>query len=199
MATSRCLLTAWMVASSLGGRAAPEAAGSESEPSPAPSAAPVPGQASGVAVPARPGAKRWLWIPRVVFYVPSRIVSVAMTPVRFALDAYDRYELRRVFYRVFFTRRRGLGVYPLARLQSGFGGSVGARVAHDDLFSAGGRLRLQGSLGTRYGQRLDGSLDTGDLMSGGVTLGVSGQYRIIPSDVFYGYGDDAFDGAFPGA
>jgi hypothetical protein len=154
---------------------------------------PAPDRAHGVARPHRAGARQLLWIPRVVLYLPRRALELALSPVRAALWAYERYDLDGRFRRVFFfDGRRTFGLYPSARFESSFGGSVGMRLVHRDLFGRGGSLAATGSFGGVYGQRF--RLDANSRRLGGepVRLGITTEYRMLPADRFYGIGNGDF-------
>lgn len=155
--------------------------------SPAP--APRPGDADGIEVEARKGAKVLLWIPRVILFVPYHALNIAAYPVRVSLDVYHRYALRDLFYDLFFNDARTFGIYPVARLESGFGVNGGARMVYKDLLGRGGRLSAQANFGRRFGRNVGLQLDTGDAMPRGLVLGLGGQYRMVPRDIFAGLGN----------
>lgn len=143
----------------------------------------------GVARPARHRGRKALWIPRSLLYVPRRAILLALAPIRVAIWAYDRYDLRSRFYRVFYFEDRTWGLYPTARFQSQLGASVGGRMVHHDLFDNGGRLDVHGSWGRNFGGRATLEADTGWLGRSPIALGVDAEYRLIPADRFYGIGN----------
>lgn len=148
-----------------------------------------PTRTDGVAQPARSRGRKALWIPRSLLYVPRRAVVLALSPIRVALWAYDRYDLRNRFFRVFYFEDRTWGLYPTARFQSQLGASVGGRMVHHDLFDNGGRLDFSGTWGRKFGGRATFYADTGWLGRSPVALGVDAEYRLIPADRFYGIGN----------
>jgi hypothetical protein len=146
-------------------------------------------QAHGIATPQRRGARRLVWVPRAILYIPRRTVQLALSPLRMALWAYERYELERRYYRVFFFDARRFGFYPLARLTSGFGASVGARMVHSDLFRNRGRLDAAAMYGGNYGERLALEFHSGWLGTSPVRVGGMIEYRLVPTDRFSGIGN----------
>jgi len=146
-------------------------------------------QAHGIATRARRTKTRLLAIPRTILYIPRRTVELALSPIRLALWAYERYELERLYYRVFFFDARRFGFYPDARLTSGFGVSGGMRLVHEDLFRNGGDLDAVGMYGRDYGSRLALDVDSGWLRASRVRVGGKVEVRHVPGERFFGIGN----------
>jgi len=157
--------------------------------------APKADQADGIATPQRKGARQLIWIPRAILYIPRRTIELALTPVRLAVWALERWQLETLYYRVFFFEKRTFGLYPSARLTSGFGVSIGMRMVHRDLFRNRGNLDVNGMTGVNYGDRLSVDFHSGWLGRSGVRVGGTVEYRLVPGDRFFGIGNADIDSA----
>ena len=150
-----------------------------------------PTDVSGIAVPDRSQqvAQRWQWVPRVILFPARLAVDMVARPVKLGLLMYERYELKRLFYRVFYNDDRTIGFYPIARLESGFGAYVGARFIHKSAFGAGEHIRGEIGRGQRYGEVYAVEIDSGNRIAGGTKLFFRAAYRQNPSDLFFGIGN----------
>jgi hypothetical protein len=152
--------------------------------------APQPGSSavSGVTRQAEnPGGDRLLWIPRALLFVPRWTFWIAVQPIRGAAWAYERYQLRERFKRIFFNDSETLGLYPVAFFETGFGLNVGARYIMRDLFDEGESVKLRASYGGRYTQIYSLKASTGDRFP--VEVGLHGELHIRNKDQFYGIGN----------
>jgi hypothetical protein len=155
-----------------------------------PSSDPAPrdDDASGIARPARRPGRKLLWIPRGLLFLPRQVVRVALSPVRAVMWAYDRYNLDARFQRVFFWRPGVAGIYPTVRFNSGFGGNIGLRMVHRDLFRRGFGLGVFAMYGKRFGKRFQIGIST-PLIARRLGFGAMLEYRYIPGDRFFGIGN----------
>lgn len=164
------------------------------EPTDEPSAddvdgAPEPGAESGrVDAPDDPDtAPRQLG--RAVLFLPRMVFAIGFAPVRGALWAYDRYQLRERYYQIFWNEERTIGLVPIARLESGYGLTAGAKLVDRDLFGEGEHLSLRAAKGGRYRYLMSGELRTGRRLGDRAELELVGEYEGRSRDSFYGIGD----------
>jgi hypothetical protein len=155
--------------------------------------APKADQASGIEKGVDRGAG-WLWIPRVIFFVPRWAFFLAMQPLRLGAYLYERYQLTDRFQAMFFNDTGTIGMFPVALFETGFGLNFGLRFVHKDLFGRSEGLRLRASYGGRFRQIYTAKLTSGNRLGERVSLEVDGAYEIRPKDLFYGIGNgDAVD------
>lgn len=136
----------------------------------------------------RGSARHLLWIPRVALYPVKWATWLVFAPLRGALYANDRYQLKERFYLWFFNDERTFGIYPLAFFETDFGLNAGGRVVHKDLFGAGERVTLRASYGGRYEQIYRASMHTGDRL-GALRFELELDYEIEPHSRFFGIGN----------
>jgi len=135
---------------------------------------------------------------RTVLWVPRLVVNVALSPLRLAAWANDRYHLRELYDRVFFNDAQTIGLVPSASFDTGFGVTAGARFVDRDLLGDHEHLSIEASAGGRYQQAYRATLHTGDRLGKRLTIEIAGQYELRPKDAFYGIGDHD-DSARPAA
>jgi len=126
---------------------------------------------------------------RVLLYLPRRIIDLAVEPIRLGLWAYERYELRRLYQRVFSFDGQRFGLYPVVKIESAFGASAGARIVHHDLFRNRGSLDAWATYGNRSGAQAGLDAHSGWLGKRRWRIGLASFYRDVPADRFYGIGD----------
>jgi hypothetical protein len=167
-------------------------------PVPAPTAAavdgaPEPGDESGRVDRIDPGDGAGRHIGRGVLFLPRAVFVVVFSPFRGAVWALERFQLQERTKQIFFNDEGTIGLYPTARLESGFGLNVGARFVNRDLVGKDEKLSLAAGVGGRYSQIYHASLGTGRRLGERVSLQVDGEYEQRPKDRFYGVGnlDDA--------
>ena len=155
---------------------------------------PPPDRAHGIA---QPEKKRVTGrqVARAILYLPRRIVDLAVEPIRLALWAYERYELRRLYYRVFSFDGREFALFPVVKIESTFGASAGARLVHHDLFRNKGSFDTYATYGNRSGTQAGLDVDSGWLGRSRTKLGLMSWYRNVPADRFYGIGDNELEPA----
>lgn len=151
--------------------------------------APVPGAESGRVDPVH-GDSRARRVARGLLAFPSGVYQLVMAPIRGGVWAWDRYEIRRRTRDIFFNDDGTIGLYPTARLESGFGVNVGARFMHRDVLGAGERLTAYAGTGGRYRQIGHVELRSGDRLGDLVELEIDVEYERRPKDVHYGIGND---------
>jgi outer membrane protein assembly factor BamA len=130
-----------------------------------------------------------LWAPRVVLYLPARVIEAAAHPVKIATMYSEKYAVPRRLEDVFFNDERTFGAYPLAFVETGFGLNIGGRLVHRDLAGHGERLFARVSFGGLYRQRYEASIATGRLLGDRFELAAGGGYRIVRSARFFGIGN----------
>ena len=157
-------------------------------PAPVAARAPRPDEASGIARDDRtPLADRWLWLPRAALFVPRMAVWAVGQPVRGAAYAYEKYDLPGRLRATFFSVDGTLGVYPVARYETGFGFTAGARLVHADVLGERERLKLRADVGGRYRQAYGASFRTGERL-GPIVVELDTSYERRPQEQFYGIG-----------
>jgi hypothetical protein len=148
-------------------------------------AAPPPDQASGVETEdATPLSDLLLVVPRTLLYVPRGAVWLVGQPLRGAAYAYDKYDIRGVF----FNDAGTFGIYPVANYESGYGLTGGARLVHYDVFGAGERIKLRTDIGGRFRQAYGVNLRTGQRFAP-VGIEIDSSYERRPTEKFYGVGN----------
>lgn len=151
--------------------------------------APKPHDASGLAIrdPAeKPGSARI--VGRLLLTVPRWGFSLAMQPVRGAVWAYERYQLRYLFKRAFYNEARTFGVLPVFLFETGFGFNAGGRFVYRDLFGRNETLRGRVVSGGRYQRRYSVTAGTGDRLQR-VRFEVTGEIDGRNRERFAGIGD----------
>jgi hypothetical protein len=157
------------------------------------SSAPRPDEASGVARPeATPTNERLLWIPRAIFYVPRWVFWGVAQPVRGGAYLYERYDVSGLFTRLFFNDAQTFGVYPIARYETEYGFTAGARLIDRNLFGRHERVKLRADFGGRYRLAYGAKLSTGERIPR-AALEADLSYERRPDEAFYGIGNDADD------
>jgi hypothetical protein len=151
--------------------------------------APPADQASGIArEEAPPASERARSVTRAVLFVPRMLVWTAAQPIRGGAYVYERYNLPGVFRRTFFSVDEKFGIYPTGQWTSGFGGTLGGRLVHRDLFGADERLKLRAGWGGQYRYMVGGNLRSGRRL-GRVALEVDAGFERRPNERFFGIGN----------
>ncbi|HEU4729623.1 MAG TPA: BamA/TamA family outer membrane protein [Kofleriaceae bacterium] len=150
---------------------------------------PVPGFESGRADPVGDGDSTWRAIGRGALFVPRLAIDAALTPLRTALWANDRYHLTDWYRRVFFNDAETIGLYPTISVDSALGVTAGARFVDHDLFGAREDLSLGAAAGSRYRQIYSASLSSGKRLGDRFSLALDAGYERRPHDAFYGIGN----------
>ncbi len=184
--------------------AEPPVAGGEAEADPAGAAAeveadaptaadvlhaPLPGEVSGLAQAEE--ATRidevLLWGPRAVFWLPRRLLGIAVWPLRKIADLTDAIPsdppsaLKK-------KRASGFGVRPIVSAESELGWSLGAQVAHHDAYGAAEVARLTVALGGRYDHAIELGLDSGERFRD-AAVEVEVASLALDDALFYGIGN----------
>lgn len=150
--------------------------------------APRPGQESGRLdeVEGEPGIARRFG--RTVLFVPRAFFEIAFAPVRGSMWAYDRFEVRERWMRIFFNDARTIGIYPTLGITSDYGVDLGARFVARELFGHREDFSLRASMGQSNRAIVRGALRSGDRF-GAVRLTLAGEYELRSKDRFYGIGN----------
>lgn len=155
------------------------------------SSAPRPDEASGVERPeATPTTERLLWIPRAILYVPRWIFWGVAQPVRGGAYLYEKYDVPGMFARIFFNDAQTFGIYPIARYETDYGFTAGARLVHRDLYGKHEQVKLRADFGGRYHLAYGAMLRTGERIPH-AELAADVSYERRPDEAFYGIGNDA--------
>lgn len=152
-------------------------------------AAPSPTQAHGVEEGDRRDRKPALWVPRVLLFPGRAAVFVVALPVRGAAYLYDRYQLPQRVGTVLLMENEQAGVVPVASIQTGLGGRVGARFFHHDLFDRGVRVSTRASFGRGQARLFRTRLRSGNLLGRGVQLQAVVQFQQRRNLRFFGIGN----------
>jgi hypothetical protein len=155
--------------------------------------APLPGDESGRVDRIDPGDGAGRHLGRGILFLPRAVFVVVFAPFRGAVWALERYQLQERTKQIFFNDEGTIGLYPTARIESGFGLNVGGRFVDRDLVGEGEKLSLAAGIGGRYSQIYHASLGSGRRLGQRVSLQIDGEYEQRPKDRFYGVGnlDDA--------
>jgi hypothetical protein len=150
--------------------------------------APVPGAESGRIDPGDSDSTTRR-VVRGVLFVPKLVVDVVLSPIRLMVWAYDRYHIKDLYYRVFYNQARTIGVIPTGSYETGFGVSVGARLADSNVLGEREQLWASAEGGGHYHQAYQAYLNSGDRFGDRLGFELYGQYEQRPRDVFYGIGN----------
>jgi outer membrane protein assembly factor BamA len=123
-----------------------------------------------------------LFVPRVAF-------DVVLAPVRVGVYTVERHHLIERVYAIFFNDAGTIGLYPTARIESGYGLNVGARFVHRDLLGHDEHLTLHAATGGRFRQIFKLAFRSGELFGDRIALELEPAYERRPKDAFYGLGN----------
>jgi hypothetical protein len=147
-------------------------------------AAPPPEKAAGIVVARQePGSRP---VAAVALTPPRLALMIALSPVRLALWAEDRYHVTAVAQDLFWNDARTIGLYPVASWDGGSGFTGGGQLQLTDI--AGATLSARATGGNREQEFYTVTLGSGRLL-GPVTVEVGGHYRDVVRSSFYGFGD----------
>jgi hypothetical protein len=163
------------------------------QPPPEPTAedvasAPRPRQTSGRIDPGEGGDSLGRLAARAVLALPLLAFQIVTLPVRGAVYAYDRYEVRRHWYETLYSRDRSRALLPVLTYQTSDGLTAGVRYVDINLADQNEHLVLQATGGSVYRVGVNGAIDTGDRM-GPVRLELGGNFDRFPAEPFYGFGN----------
>ena len=127
---------------------------------------------------------------QTILLPPRLALWVAFTPARAVSRANERHHIYERFRSVWFNDEGTVGLYPTARIQSGFGLTVGGRFVHRDLAGHGEKAALYAGYGGRYRNIAQLSLRSGRLLGERVSLETDAEYEQRPKERFYGIGND---------
>ena len=155
--------------------------------------APLPGHESGQIRGLDSGDSAFRIAARGLLLVPKLAVDVALSPVRGAFWANDRYRLEDLYYRVFYNDDRTIGLFPTATYTSGFGAAAGVGFIDRALSGDHESIALQATTGAvtgdTYRASVSGSFRTGQRIAPWLELGLDANFDRHPSDPFYGIGN----------
>ena len=145
--------------------------------------APRPDQARNAVKDERSAARKLLWIPRAILFLPRWGLWLAVSPIRAGLYAFDRYgvgdRLRRLL-----SGNGPIALYPSVARESGHGLTygVGAGVGH--------YLRGNFLFGGEVRQLYELRLHSHRLLGEGLELEVIGALQLLGESYFFGIGND---------
>ena len=155
--------------------------------------APIPGNESGQLTALDRSDSAFRVAARGALFVPKLVIAAALSPVRGAIWADDRYRLEDLYDQVFYNADRTIGLFPTATYTSGFGVAAGAGFVDRQLFGEHESLALQATTGAVTGEtyRLGvlGSFRTGQRISPWLQFGLDAGFERHPADPFYGIGN----------
>jgi hypothetical protein len=155
--------------------------------------APIPGDEGGQLTALDRGDSAFRVAARGVLFIPKLVIAAALSPVRGAIWADDRYRLEDLYYRVFYNADRTIGLFPTATYTSGFGVAAGAGFVDRQLFGEHESLALEATTGAVTGKTYRvgalGSFRTGQRISRWLQLGLDASFERHPADPFYGIGN----------
>ncbi|MBW1879069.1 MAG: BamA/TamA family outer membrane protein [Deltaproteobacteria bacterium] len=130
-----------------------------------------------------------LFLPRVVFWVPTLALEVAFLPLRGGLYLVDRYKLiPRVERFLYWNEQHTLGWTPVLFYSSQYGPSVGATVFHNSLLGHGEKLSVKARYGGRFVQGYGVSFEADRFKGSRLWLDTNFSYEKNPSMLFQGIG-----------
>jgi hypothetical protein len=172
------------------------------EPAPAPqppeptaedvASAPRPGQTSGRIDEGEGGDSLGRLAARAALTLPLMAFEIVTLPIGGAVYAYERYEVRRRWYDMLYSRDRTRALLPVLTYQTSEGITAGLRYVDNDLADRNERLVLQATGGTVYRVGLLGTIDSGDRL-GPVRFELGGNFDRLPAEPFYGIGNGTGD------
>lgn len=155
--------------------------------------APLPGNEGGQLTPLDRGDSAFRVVARGALFIPKLVVAAALSPVRGAIWADDRYRLEDLYYRVFYNADRTIGLFPTATYTSGFGVAAGVGFVDRQLSDEHESLALEATTGAITGETYRvgvlGSFRTGQRISPWLQLGLDANFNRRPADPFYGIGN----------
>jgi len=126
---------------------------------------------------------------------PKLAIEVALSPVRGAIWANDRYRLEDAYYRVCLQRPTGRSACSRPRrTTAGFGFSAGAGFVDSQLFGAHERLKMQGDdrrdhRATPTAWACSARCAAASVLSRWLQLGIDAGFARRPAEPFYGIGN----------
>jgi hypothetical protein len=155
--------------------------------------APLPGTESGQIRGLDRGDSAFRIAARGALFVPRLAVAVALSPVRGAFWANDRYRLEDLYYRVFYNDDRTIGLFPTGTYTSGFGVTAGVGFIDRALSGDHESLALAATTGAvtgdTYRLSASGSFRTGQRIAPWLEFGLEANFDRHPADPFYGIGN----------
>ena len=165
------------------------AARAQPAPSPDVASAPLPGNESGQIV-TDDGDRSTAGqsIARGVLFVPRVLVEGLLLPIRGGVWLDDRYELKDLYYRIFYNADRTFGIVPTIAYETGIGLTAGAHLIATDLFGKDEHLSISGTYGGSHSLRASGWLDSGHRFRR-LWLLAGASIDDVPETQFYGIGN----------
>ncbi len=151
-------------------------------------AAPVPGDESGLVSGDQEETSTGTEIARGALWVPKKLFQLLALPFRGFVFVYDRYQLNDWYYRIFYTRDRQISVVPVLQYRTGLGLTAGLRFESRDTFGDHEYLTAAYSYGGTHRMRSDVSLNSGARFDP-VLLRIGGNFDRYDPLPFYGIGN----------
>jgi len=154
--------------------------------------APEPGHESGRVDPGD-GDSIPRYVGRAALFIPKLAFEIGMAPFHATVWAYDRYQLDKLYYRLFYNSDHTIGLVPTATYESGFGASLGARLVDTNLFGDKELVAFQATTGAItgevYREGFLAELHSGKRFGKHFGLSLIGNFNRRPADPFYGIGN----------
>jgi hypothetical protein len=151
-------------------------------------AAPVPGDESGLVAGDHEESSTGTEIARGALWVPKKLFQLIALPFRGFVWVYDRYQLNDWYYRIFYTRDRQISVVPVLQYRTGLGLTAGLRFESRNTFGDHEYLTAAYSYGGTHRMRSDVSLNSG-MRFDPVVLRIGGNFDRFDPLPFYGIGN----------
>jgi outer membrane protein assembly factor BamA len=151
-------------------------------------AAPVPGEESGIVTGDGQESSTGTEIARGALWVPKGLWWFLNLAPRGIVYVYDRYQLHDWYYRIFYTEDHNISVVPVLEYATGLGLTGGLRFEDRNVFGDKEYLTAAYTYGGTYRMRSDVSMDSGYRFDP-VTLKLGGNFDRFDPLPFYGIGN----------
>lgn len=158
---------------------------------------PTADRASGIARPERAPGGGGRAVARALLVAPRAAFWLLNAPVRAAAWTSERYQVPLRVREALFNDAGTAGVVPVARYETGFGATGGARFLHRDLAGRGEHLVLDGAWGGPVAPGAGGWIDSGERLGRRVRARLDARVEERPRDRFFGIGDGDAVAAVP--
>jgi len=140
-----------------------------------------------------------LFMPRALLFLPELALRTAFIPIRAVLDFAGRNTTAAGIESEPEPERQTLSVYPYFSYLSGFGPSVGAYGAYDNLSGNGEHLKLAARMFGRDYPAVTLAMGGDSIGGSGLWIETSASYQRRPREVFAGIGNGAGSARTPNA
>lgn len=159
-------------------------------PPPPASAAPKPEDARGLE--SAPGIEPedvGLFVPRAIFYLPSRLIGMVSMPLREGLRFVERHHVIDRVVDFLYNDERTAAVVPILSASTFFGAQFGVRAFHDDLGGHGESGSIKASIGTDETMVYALKFRADHAAGSRLFIESTTSFESRPAQPFYGLGD----------